>query len=295
MISSCARHGHTDTELEPRHENRLLNQWVAQETSDHEHITLTALRLTTARQLAKLAENCSTDLSEPAFELPREAAEEFVALADYFHNYRDCADGYPETQKFEICDELQAYIGAGAHRRIRPRPRMPRHPDRAVSHLPRAGPAQGDAAAYGDPPGFDWRTKPTRARGSIWHWSSPTASLHSASRSRLPTTATSSGHCTAGDATTSLRSRSENWNCFHWHHSSERSNCSSGRTTISSLLVPRQSLRAITSPRTSLEHEQQRNRPNAIPGSSRRGRGLPEGVVARGGQAAPCLPSVWMG
>lgn len=85
---------------------------VAQEKFDREHVTLTALPFTTGRQLAKLAENCSMDLSEPAFELPREAAEEFAALVDYFRDYRDCADVYSETQKFEIYDELQAHIDA---------------------------------------------------------------------------------------------------------------------------------------------------------------------------------------
>jgi hypothetical protein len=50
------------------------------------------------------------DLSEPAFELPREAAETFAALVDCFRDYRDCADVYSETQKLEVYDELQAHI-----------------------------------------------------------------------------------------------------------------------------------------------------------------------------------------
>lgn len=52
------------------------------------------------------------DLSEPAFELSREAAEEFASLVDYFRDYRDCADVYSETQKLEIYDDLQAHIDA---------------------------------------------------------------------------------------------------------------------------------------------------------------------------------------
>ncbi|MBB3800634.1 transcriptional regulator with XRE-family HTH domain [Xanthomonas arboricola] len=83
---------------------------VAQEKFGSENVTLTALPLTSGRHLAKLAENCSMDLSEPAFDLPREAAEEFAALVDYFRDYRDCADAYSETQKFDIYDELQAHI-----------------------------------------------------------------------------------------------------------------------------------------------------------------------------------------
>lgn len=52
------------------------------------------------------------DLSEPAFELTREADETFAALVDYFREYRDCADVYTETQKFEVFDEMQSYIDA---------------------------------------------------------------------------------------------------------------------------------------------------------------------------------------
>ncbi len=85
---------------------------VAKEEFDREHVTLTAIPLTTGKQLAKLAETCTMDLSEPAFELPREADETFAALGDYFRDYRDCADVYSETQKFAIYDELQSHIDA---------------------------------------------------------------------------------------------------------------------------------------------------------------------------------------
>ncbi len=71
---------------------------------------MTALPLTTGRQLAKLAEICTMDLSEPAFELTREAEEIFAALVDYFRGYWDCADAYTETQKFEVYDEMQSDI-----------------------------------------------------------------------------------------------------------------------------------------------------------------------------------------
>lgn len=52
------------------------------------------------------------DLSEPGFELTREADETFAALVDYFRDYRDCADVYSETQKFEVYDEMQSHIDA---------------------------------------------------------------------------------------------------------------------------------------------------------------------------------------
>lgn len=75
---------------------------AAKEKFDREHVTLTAIPLTKGRQLAKLAETYTADLSEPAFELTREADEAFAALVDYFHDYRDCVDEYIQTQKFEV-------------------------------------------------------------------------------------------------------------------------------------------------------------------------------------------------
>lgn len=83
---------------------------AAKENFDRENVTLTALPLTTGKQFAKLAEICTMDLSEPGFELTRETDETFAALVDYFRDYRDCADLYAETQKFEVYDEMQALI-----------------------------------------------------------------------------------------------------------------------------------------------------------------------------------------
>lgn len=77
---------------------------------DQEHVTLTATPLITGKQLAKLAESCTMDVSEPGFELSREADETFAMLVDYFREYRDCADVYKETQKFEVYDEMQSHI-----------------------------------------------------------------------------------------------------------------------------------------------------------------------------------------
>ncbi|HDL6904380.1 TPA: helix-turn-helix transcriptional regulator [Yersinia enterocolitica] len=85
---------------------------AAKEKFDREHVTLTAIPLTTGKQLAKLAETCSMDLSEPAFELTREADETFAMLVDYLRDYRDCADAYSETQKVDVYDEMQSHIDA---------------------------------------------------------------------------------------------------------------------------------------------------------------------------------------
>jgi transcriptional regulator with XRE-family HTH domain len=83
---------------------------LQKEKFDREHVTPTALPLTTGKQLAKLAEAHMMDMSEPGFELSREADETFAELVDYFRDYRDCADAYSESTKFDVCDELQSRI-----------------------------------------------------------------------------------------------------------------------------------------------------------------------------------------
>lgn len=83
---------------------------AVKEKFDQEHVTLKAIPLTTGKQLARLAETCPMEMSEPAFELTREAEENFAALVDYFREYRDCADSYTETQKLDVHDEMQSYI-----------------------------------------------------------------------------------------------------------------------------------------------------------------------------------------
>lgn len=44
------------------------------------------------RPLAKLAQSCSVELSEPAFELPPDADETSAKPVDHFRDYRACAD-----------------------------------------------------------------------------------------------------------------------------------------------------------------------------------------------------------
>jgi transcriptional regulator with XRE-family HTH domain len=83
---------------------------AAKEKFEREYVILAAHPLTTGRQLAKLAEASTMDLSEPAFEMGREAEQSFAELVDYFREYRGCADMYIESGKFEIYDALQAHI-----------------------------------------------------------------------------------------------------------------------------------------------------------------------------------------
>lgn len=82
------------------------------EKFDRENITLAALPLTTGKQLTKLIETHMVDLSEPGFELSREADKTFAELVDYYRDYRDCADSYSESAKFEVYDEMQSHIDA---------------------------------------------------------------------------------------------------------------------------------------------------------------------------------------
>jgi Predicted transcription factor, homolog of eukaryotic MBF1 len=83
---------------------------AAKEKFDREHVTLKALPLETGKQLAKLAEVHSMDLSTPGFDMSRESDEEFAALIDYMREYRDCSEFYSEVQKFDIYDDLQRHI-----------------------------------------------------------------------------------------------------------------------------------------------------------------------------------------
>lgn len=83
---------------------------AAKEKFDHEHVTLKAHPLETGKQLAKLAEAHSMDLSTSGFEISREADEEFAVLIDYMREYRDCSELYSEVQKFDIYDDLQRHI-----------------------------------------------------------------------------------------------------------------------------------------------------------------------------------------
>lgn len=83
---------------------------AAQEKFERDNITLALSPLATGRQLAQLVDTCDMDLSEPAFELPREAAEVFAALVDAFREYRDCSELYTQVQKLDVYDDLQRYI-----------------------------------------------------------------------------------------------------------------------------------------------------------------------------------------
>lgn len=83
---------------------------TAQAQFDRDNVTLALSPLVTGRELARLVESCEMDLSEPGFEMPREAAESFAALVDAFREYRDCAELYTEVQKLDVYEDLQRQI-----------------------------------------------------------------------------------------------------------------------------------------------------------------------------------------
>lgn len=79
------------------------------EKLEREMVTL-AMSPATGRTLAELGESSQADLFHAAAELPREAAEVFAALTDYWREYRDACDLYSEVDKLEVHDEFQSRL-----------------------------------------------------------------------------------------------------------------------------------------------------------------------------------------
>lgn len=77
---------------------------------ERDYITLPATPLSTGRQLATIAESSTVDISQPGFEMERDAQEVFASIVDYFRDYRDCANDYSESAKFAVYDEMQELI-----------------------------------------------------------------------------------------------------------------------------------------------------------------------------------------
>jgi len=83
---------------------------AAQAAFERDHITLRVAPLASGRQLAGLITTHDMDLSEPAIELSRNAAEEFAALTDFYREYRDCSELYSETEKLGVYEDLERHI-----------------------------------------------------------------------------------------------------------------------------------------------------------------------------------------
>lgn len=80
------------------------------ERFEREHVTLTALPLTTGKELAQLAETCAMDFIEAAYDAAREAEKGLAVLIDYFRDYRDSYELYAQADKFDVHDEMQAQL-----------------------------------------------------------------------------------------------------------------------------------------------------------------------------------------
>ena len=91
----------------PSEEELLIAEKVDFELS---HVTLAVSPLDTGKQLAKMVETTTMDMSVPTFEMSREADMAFAALIDYFRHYRNWADEYSEVKKFAVYDALQRHI-----------------------------------------------------------------------------------------------------------------------------------------------------------------------------------------
>lgn len=77
---------------------------------ERKNITLQAFPLSNGRQFASLVQDSWGGVTEPAFDLPADAAETFAAMTDYVRDYRDCAEHYSETAKIEVYRELEDYM-----------------------------------------------------------------------------------------------------------------------------------------------------------------------------------------
>ncbi|MDR9839686.1 MULTISPECIES: helix-turn-helix domain-containing protein [Herbaspirillum] len=80
------------------------------EKFDRDHVTLTALPLTTGKQLAQLAETCAMDFIEAAYDASREVERVLADLTDYFREYRESYELYAQADKFDVYDEMQTKI-----------------------------------------------------------------------------------------------------------------------------------------------------------------------------------------
>lgn len=73
---------------------------------DAEHLTLTAQRIETGKQLGRMVEQCSALLFHDGVDLSAEPAEEFARLTDYCRDYADCDDLYSAVDKLAVYEEL---------------------------------------------------------------------------------------------------------------------------------------------------------------------------------------------
>lgn len=82
----------------------------AKEQFEKKHVTLQVERITTGKQLGKLAELASASLFSEAVSLPPGAETDLARLADYCRDYLDSHEMYPAVDKLAIYEDLSGIL-----------------------------------------------------------------------------------------------------------------------------------------------------------------------------------------
>lgn len=77
---------------------------------DAEHLTLTAQRIETGKQLGRMVEQSSANLFHELEDLPAQAAAVFARLTDFCRDYADCDELYSAVDKLEVYEELDQMV-----------------------------------------------------------------------------------------------------------------------------------------------------------------------------------------
>jgi transcriptional regulator with XRE-family HTH domain len=77
---------------------------------DAEHLTLTAERIETGKQLGRMVEQSSANLFHEVEDLPAHVAEVFARLIDFCRDYADCDELYSAVDKLGVYEELDQMV-----------------------------------------------------------------------------------------------------------------------------------------------------------------------------------------
>jgi transcriptional regulator with XRE-family HTH domain len=83
---------------------------TAETQFEQEHLLLPVAVATSARELGRLYETCTMDVSDPATNLTEDAARAYAALTDYLRDFRDIAAEIAEVEKMAYYAELQSLL-----------------------------------------------------------------------------------------------------------------------------------------------------------------------------------------
>ena len=77
---------------------------------EKEHLILETTVATSARELANVYEGSFADVSNPDTSLSADAADEYAALVDFLHDYRDLTGEIGEVEKVDLSKSLQEIL-----------------------------------------------------------------------------------------------------------------------------------------------------------------------------------------